>query len=165
MPRPSGLYGFHGAPETSTGTSGDGGLQVAILEQAVGQKDAELRTAAAAQREAGEALRRAGARAERSEQDAAELQARNLELQRMQSAAEAEESDSLQQLRQQVPVWPLFVSSFTERSRGNFSLFPLPLDIAKSIWSLLDTGCRIVRCGSSGLLGDMCSFRPLTVES
>ena len=66
------------------------------------QKDTELRTAAASQREAGEALQRSGARAQRLEQDVAQLQARNLELQRAQSAAEARESETLQQLRQQV---------------------------------------------------------------
>ena len=91
-------------------------IQVALLEQALAQKDTELRSAAASQREAGEALRRSGARAQRLEQDVAQLQTRNLELQRAQNAAEAQEIDSLQQLRQQVLVCPL--SSCTG-SRGN----------------------------------------------
>ncbi len=77
-----------------------------MLEQAVDQKDTELRSAAASQREAGEALRRSGARAQRLEQDVAQLQARNLELQRAQDAAEALEFDTLQQLRQQVLCFP-----------------------------------------------------------
>ena len=75
-----------------------------MLEQALSQKDTELRSAAASQREAGEALRRAGARSQRIEQDISQLQTRNLELQRAQSAAEAQESESLQQLRQQVLI-------------------------------------------------------------
>jgi len=75
-----------------------------MLEQAILQKDTELRSAAASQREAGEALRRAGARSQRLEQDILQLQARNLELQRAQSAAEAQESESLQHLRQQVLI-------------------------------------------------------------
>lgn len=81
-------------------------IQVAMLEQAVVQKDTELRSAAASQREAGDALRRSGAQAQRLEQDVAQLQARNLVLQRAQNAAEAQESVTLQQLRQQVLVCP-----------------------------------------------------------
>ena len=73
-----------------------------MLEQAVIQKDSELRAAAASQREAGEALRRSGARAQKLEQAVAALQARCLELQRAQSAAEEQQSDALLQLRQQV---------------------------------------------------------------
>ena len=76
--------------------------QVTMLEQAVIQKDSELRAAAASQREAGDALRRSGARAQKLEQDVAALQARGLELQRAQSAAEEQQSDALLQLRQQV---------------------------------------------------------------
>lgn len=76
--------------------------QVTMLEQAVIQKDSELRAAAASQREAGEALRRSGARAQKLEQDVAALQARCLELQRAQSAVEEQQSDALLQLRQQV---------------------------------------------------------------
>lgn len=90
-------------------------LQVALLEQTLLQKDTELRSAAASQREAVEALRRSGAQAQRLEQDIAQLQARNLELQRAQNAADAQESDSLQQLRQQVLVCPL-ISSCSEGS-------------------------------------------------
>ena len=66
------------------------------------EKDSELRNAATSQKEAGELLQSAGARAQRLEQDIASLQARNVELQRAQSAAEAQESESLAQLRQQV---------------------------------------------------------------
>lgn len=66
------------------------------------QKDTELRSAAASQREAGEALKRVGAKTQRLEQEVGQLQARNLELQRAQSAAEAQETNSLQNLRQQV---------------------------------------------------------------
>ena len=113
------MVSFNGAPETASGTSAGGGSQAAILEQAVGQKDTELRSAAASQREAGEALRRAGAQAQRLEQDAAQLQARNLELQRAQSAAEAKESDTLQQLRQQVLISHLYLRSCRKRSRGS----------------------------------------------
>ena len=76
--------------------------QVTMLEEAVIQKDSELRAAAASQREAGEALRRSGARAQKLEQDVAALQVRCLELQRAQSAAEEQQSDALLQLRQQV---------------------------------------------------------------
>ncbi len=73
-----------------------------MLEQAVIQKDSELRAAAASQREAGEALRRAGARAQKLEQDVAVLQERCLELQRSQSVAEEQQSDAVLELRQQV---------------------------------------------------------------
>ncbi len=73
-----------------------------MLEQAVIQKDSELRAAAASQREAGEALRRAGARAQKLEQDVAVLQERCLELQRSQSVAEEQQSDTVLELRQQV---------------------------------------------------------------
>ena len=66
------------------------------------EKDSELRNAAASQKEAGELLQSASARAQRLERDVAGLQARNVELQRAQSAAEALESESLAQLRQQV---------------------------------------------------------------
>ena len=77
-------------------------LQITLLKQAVVEKDLELRNAATSQREAGEVLQSAGARAQRLEQDVASLQARNVALQRAQSAAEAEESESLVQLRQEV---------------------------------------------------------------
>ena len=66
------------------------------------EKDSELRNAATSQKEAGELLQSAGSRAQRLERDIASLQARNVELQRAQSAAEAQESESLAQLRQQV---------------------------------------------------------------
>ena len=66
------------------------------------EKDTELRNAAAFQKEAGKLLQSAAARAQHLEQDVASLQARNVELQRAQSAAEMQESEGLAQLRQQV---------------------------------------------------------------
>ncbi len=76
--------------------------QAARLETALQQKDSALKSAAASQREAAEALSRARADAQASQREAADLRRRNSALEAAAAAEEAAESDALLELRHQV---------------------------------------------------------------
>jgi len=79
------------------------------------QRDEALTAAAAAQREAADALKRANTKVEHLEKEAAELRLRSTLLEQTLAAEEGVESERLQALRQQVHLWHMKIHSFITR--------------------------------------------------
>ena len=77
---------------------------MARLETTLQQKDSALKSAAASQREAAEALSRARGDAQAAQRESADMRRRLSTLEAAAASEEAAESDAIRDLRRQVPT-------------------------------------------------------------